>query len=151
MVMIFLPSLPPPPGEQSKPQANESLTAKSAAVESSLQPTPARQDTVKFTSPSTPHKTEALTDKMYTPPVSTAAAEAPPLQSLPGEFRHSFAELNLDVHVFSKDPAARFVLINAKRYQEGDQLSEGPFLQAITPKGVILHHRGRRFLLAVTH
>jgi hypothetical protein len=148
MVAIFVPVFPPPPSDQSKPQASEPLAAKSAAVESLLQPTPAKQDTVK--SPSPP-KTEALTDKVYTPPVSTAVAEAPPLQSLPEEFRRSFAALNLDVHVFSKDPTARFVLINAKRYQEGERLSEGLLLEAITPKGVILHHRGRRFLLAVTH
>ena len=34
-----------------------------------------------------------------------------------------------------------------RRYVDGAQLQEGPTLERITPDGVILNHRGLRFLL----
>jgi hypothetical protein len=40
-------------------------------------------------------------------------------------------------------------MINSKRYQEGDRLSEGPLLEAITSTGVVLRYQGQRFLLPV--
>ena len=43
--------------------------------------------------------------------------------------------------------AERFVVVNGRRYQEGATLQEGPTLERITPDGVILNHRGLRFLL----
>jgi len=34
--------------------------------------------------------------------------------------------LKLDVHVHSNDGTQRLVIINGRRYQEGDRLEEGP-------------------------
>jgi len=53
--------------------------------------------------------------------------------------------LRLDVHVYANNPAERFVLVNLKKYREGDTLSEGPVLESITPEGVVLSFRGQRF------
>ncbi len=53
--------------------------------------------------------------------------------------------LRLDVHVYAKNPAERFVLVNLQKYREGETLREGPLLEAITPEGVILSFRGQRF------
>jgi len=53
--------------------------------------------------------------------------------------------LHLDVHVYSDEQHERFVLINMRKYKEGEQLQEGPVVDAITPEGVILSFRGQRF------
>jgi len=71
------------------------------------------------------------------------------LQALPMEFRRSVPKLNLDIHVYSTTGRKRFVLINSKRYQEGDRLNEGPLLESITANGAVLSYRGQRFLLPV--
>jgi len=55
------------------------------------------------------------------------------------------SDLRLDVHVYSEVPQERFVLINMRKYREGDQLQEGPVVDEITPGGVVLSFRGQRF------
>jgi general secretion pathway protein B len=57
------------------------------------------------------------------------------------------ADLHLDIHVYSTEPAERFVFINMVRHREKSRLAEGPIVQEITPEGVILNYRGTRFLL----
>lgn len=56
-------------------------------------------------------------------------------------------ELKLDIHVFSKIPAERFVFINMRKYQEGQALQEGPVLERITNDGVVLNQHGLRYAL----
>jgi general secretion pathway protein B len=53
--------------------------------------------------------------------------------------------LKLDVHVYAERAEERFVLINLQKYREGDQLSEGPTLEVVTPEGVIMSYQGERF------
>jgi len=53
--------------------------------------------------------------------------------------------LHLDVHVYSHDPAERFVLINMRKYRTGEKLQEGPVVDDITPDSVILSLHGQRF------
>jgi general secretion pathway protein B len=53
--------------------------------------------------------------------------------------------LHLDVHVYSDNPAERFVLINMRKYREGGELQEGPVVSEITPDSVILSFHGQRF------
>ena len=56
-------------------------------------------------------------------------------------------DLHLDIHVYSDDPAERFVFINMEKHREQSQLEEGPVVVEITPDGVILDHQGTTFLL----
>ncbi len=56
-------------------------------------------------------------------------------------------DMHLDIHVYSGDPAERFVFVNMRKYTEGQPLNEGPRIERITTNGVILNHRGLRFLL----
>ena len=56
-------------------------------------------------------------------------------------------DLHLDIHVYSDKAAERFVLINMRKYTEGQALNEGPAVERITPDGVVLNDRGMRFLL----
>jgi general secretion pathway protein B len=96
----------------------------------------------------------------------SAAGSAPPapadgavpddpanLEALPtlAEMRFAGADalppLHLDVHVYSPDPAQRFVFINGHKYVAGSRLAEGPRVVRIRPDGVELAYHGRRFLL----
>ncbi|MDH3431287.1 MAG: general secretion pathway protein GspB [Gammaproteobacteria bacterium] len=56
-------------------------------------------------------------------------------------------DLHLDIHVYSDDPAERFVFINMTKHRERSTLDEGPVVVEITPDGVILEHQGTTFLL----
>ncbi len=56
-------------------------------------------------------------------------------------------ELTVDLHIYAADPAKRAVFINGRRYTQGARIAEGPVVAEITPEGVVLTHRGRRFLL----
>jgi general secretion pathway protein B len=56
-------------------------------------------------------------------------------------------DLHLDIHVYSENPAERFVFINMTKYREQSRLEEGPSVLEITAEGVILEHEGVTFLL----
>jgi general secretion pathway protein B len=56
-------------------------------------------------------------------------------------------ELHLDIHVYAAQPAERFVFLNNRKYREGDETPEGTKIERIARDGVVLNHRGVRFLL----
>ncbi|MCO6413794.1 MAG: general secretion pathway protein GspB [Thiogranum sp.] len=89
---------------------------------------------------------EPLQRKPLSPAAPSQPLALPVWPQIPG---HVFAQLNsslhLDVHVYSDQPQDRFVLLNLRKYHEGDELQEGPRLDEITPEGVILSFRGERF------
>jgi general secretion pathway protein B len=58
----------------------------------------------------------------------------------------SLPDLHLDIHVYSNNPAERFVFVNMRKYQEGQTLTEGPTIERITPDGAILNQQGLRYL-----
>jgi general secretion pathway protein B len=82
-----------------------------------------------------------------TNPARTTAENVPTLESLGGSGALGLATLRLDVHVYSSAASERFAFINSHKYQEGQVLAEGPTLEKITQDGVILNHRGQRFLV----
>jgi general secretion pathway protein B len=55
--------------------------------------------------------------------------------------------LRLDLHAYSERRAERFIFINGRKYTEGERLPEGVVLETIEPRGAVLSHNGRRFLL----
>ena len=81
----------------------------------------------------------------------TAATETPAALPTLMDLRISGAvqlpDLHLDIHVYSRSPADRFVFINMTKYREQSQLSEGPLVKEIRNDGVVLEYRGREFLL----
>ncbi len=88
------------------------------------------------------------------PSTSAGAAEAgtvrdglPSLQQLTLAGDISVQPMHLDIHVFSKVRAERFIFINMKKYKEGDNLAEGPAVDEITSTGAILSYRGKQFTL----
>jgi general secretion pathway protein B len=74
--------------------------------------------------------------------------DLPTAEQLIGSGSLNIPMLNLDLHVYSQQPARRFVVINTRKYREGAQLTEGPTVEAITAEGVILANQGKRFTLA---
>jgi general secretion pathway protein B len=90
-------------------------------------------------------------------PGSAEAAPAGPTQSLPtqslrempAEFRAEFPALTVDVHAYNEDPARRFVIINGKRYREGDALAEGPRVVSIIAEGIVFDWHSERVLYAL--
>lgn len=56
-------------------------------------------------------------------------------------------DLHLDIHVYSRQPADRFVFVNMSKYKEAATLSEGPRISEIVPDGIVLDYMGNRFLL----
>ena len=56
--------------------------------------------------------------------------------------------MHVDIHVFSPNPAERFVFVNMRRYNEGDVTQEGPRIERITNDGVVMDYQGQRFFLA---
>jgi len=77
-----------------------------------------------------------------------AGNDLPTAEQLMGAGSLNIPMLNLDLHVYSEAAAGRFVVINARKYREGDQLSEGPKVETITSDGAILSNQGQRFTLS---
>lgn len=113
-------------------------------VESDLPlPLPAAQ-------PPEPQATAApLPDAEPSPPVSKiiSAPALPNIEQLIAAGRMDLPLLNLDLLVYNDTPSVRFVVINGRKYREGERLTEGPTLESITPDGVVLANQGQRFTL----
>ncbi len=54
-------------------------------------------------------------------------------------------QLRVGIHVYDADPLKRMVLINGRRFQEGDALPQGGQIIEITPKGLALKYQSTRF------
>ena len=81
------------------------------------------------------------------PPRATSKAVMPTIDQLRLDGSLQIAELHLDIHVYSEDPAGRFVFINMVKHREKSRIAEGPIVSEITLDGVILRYQGRNFLL----
>lgn len=55
--------------------------------------------------------------------------------------------LRMDMHVYHRTPARRFVFINFKKYGEGDAVDGNTQVEEITSGGAVLNHSGQRFVL----
>lgn len=114
-------------------------------------PVPAPSPASRFTPPGNPSLAAPLPAEK--PAViaygNQPAVQSPvqSLESLPADLRQALPPLHLDVLAYSKDPAARFAVINLQRYQPGDLLPGGLKLVDIQPHGAVLDFHGTSFLL----
>lgn len=53
----------------------------------------------------------------------------------------------MTVHVYDNDPSRRFVLINGRKYREGDETREAMRVEQILAQGAILSHKGNPFFV----
>ncbi|WP_435103830.1 general secretion pathway protein GspB [Arhodomonas sp. AD133] len=74
---------------------------------------------------------------------------APAYASLPTAYRQSLPEFTINVHVYAAEPGRRFLLVDMRRYGEGETLAAGPRIERITPDGVVLAWRERQFHIPV--
>lgn len=72
-------------------------------------------------------------------------ASVPMLWQLPSVIRSKLPKLSMSVHVYAPQEASRFVIVNRKKYREGDVLDGGVKLVAIVADGIVLEHLGRRY------
>ena len=93
-----------------------------------------------------------------TPPVVREAlpvrAEAPPEEAisgvnhwktLPAEMQKQMREMAFTAHIYSSDPAARFIRVSGRTLREGDLLSAQLKLQQIARDGIVLIYGGDKF------
>lgn len=69
-----------------------------------------------------------------------------PLSEMPPGYRADFPAFNVDVHVYNDAHERRFVLLNLRRYREGETTQEGPKIIEIQPNGIVFDFRGERVL-----
>lgn len=77
----------------------------------------------------------------------TPSGAVPSIDELRLDGSLTLPDLHVDIHVYSDDPAERFVFINMVKHREGSTLAEGPVVRRITVDGAVLEYRGRSFLL----
>lgn len=77
----------------------------------------------------------------------TTDPEAIAWHDLPSEQRRGLPRPRLDVHVYAEDPAARFVMVGMRKYQEGDALPDGSLLERIDVESIQLEYRGQHYTL----
>jgi general secretion pathway protein B len=82
----------------------------------------------------------------------TPAVTAPPplemiplITEMPVDLQQALHALRVDVHVYADAPANRFVMINLRKYREGDRVNDDLYLERITREGMVLIWRGQRF------
>lgn len=56
--------------------------------------------------------------------------------------------IELSGHLYSSIPGRSFVLVNGRRYREGERLREGPAVESIDESGAVFNYRGERFRAA---
>ncbi|MGH8441275.1 MAG: general secretion pathway protein GspB, partial [Nevskiaceae bacterium] len=80
------------------------------------------------------------------PPALTQPAPLRKFREMPPDYRADFPALRVEIHVYEKETARRFVMVNGRRYKEGERLAEGPSLIEVVPDGIVLEYRGEKVL-----
>jgi general secretion pathway protein B len=83
------------------------------------------------------------------PPALTQPAPLKKFREMPPDYRADFPALRIEIHVYEKDPRRRFVMVNGRKYREGERLSEGPTLIEIVSDGIVLEYRGEKVLFTL--
>lgn len=80
------------------------------------------------------------------PAVSNESA-IPEYRALPPKQRAQVPDLHVNGHLYSSIPGRSFVLINGRRYHEGQRLAEGPAVVLVDKAGAIFKYGDIRFRL----
>ncbi|MDJ0805576.1 MAG: general secretion pathway protein GspB [Gammaproteobacteria bacterium] len=94
-----------------------------------------------------PAKPAPSTKRPPAPPAPPAKAEPriPAIWELPAKVQKRLKGVEINIHVYNEVPAERFVIIDMRRYREGDPLDRpGLTLERITRDGVVINYgKGR--------
>lgn len=69
----------------------------------------------------------------------------PRWEDLPDAERAGLPVPRIDVHVFAEEPERRFVLINLRKYLQGDTLDNGAVIETILADGIVLSYQGQQY------
>lgn len=148
------PAVPPPPA--SEPPAPAQAAAPSTPVQPILAPPrpepipsapPAKTATASATEPAPP---AASAPAAAAAPVAVTPEPQPeaPVRSfaeLSPEARAQLPAVNVSGSTYSKDPAARMLIVNGKVVQEGQEIAPGLKLETIGQGRAVLNHQGLRY------
>ncbi|PZO10434.1 MAG: hypothetical protein DCF27_02005 [Lysobacteraceae bacterium] len=132
MASITLTPSPPPPRIEPMPATAQATRVEPAPA---LQPPPAA-----VAAPAAP--------AAVAPPPADALPYVPGLAALAASERAALPPLKLSMHVFSDDPAKRFVILDGQRLGQGASPAAGVVLEEIRRDGLVLSVNGQRLLLA---
>jgi len=82
-------------------------------------------------------------------PGSAQTSGVPSRDDLVAAGQGGIPEANVSLHVYDKNPAARFVFVNGQRAKEGDVLANGIRVDEIRADGAVLSFAGSRFLVPI--
>ncbi len=150
LLVFFLDRSQPAPQPSPAFAPSAGISAPGAASPAARPTPPAIQQPVTPPEPSrppAPARPESKPPPAAASPTVSSPEPVPTLDALPTSVRRGLPALNLDIHVHSRDADKRFAVINGRRYREGEALSEGPILEAVTTAGVTLRRGNQRFQL----
>lgn len=90
-----------------------------------------------------------LRNETMTKPVQAQVPQdgLPYLEELPFEFRSTVPKLDINVFVYSQNPAESFVMIDMKKYTAGQFVQDHLKLYAIKADSLVLSYHGKKFQL----
>ncbi|MEI6457556.1 MAG: general secretion pathway protein GspB [Pseudomonadota bacterium] len=135
----------PPSAVRSVPRPARSL-ADEASVGTSTAPYSDVPATPR-TRPVTPPATTTVIPAHPLMDASTNTAGLPTRRQLPAAVASALPSVSIDLHVYSAEPAQRFMVVSGQRVQEGATVAGGILIEKITPEGAIAVFKGTRFLL----
>jgi len=131
------------PPAQAPANETDAETAAGEAITAVALPTPVFKTPRTATTPGTQPKSTAPATES-TPIV--AAGDLPTAwRDLPLSQRKNLPHPRLDVHVYDSDPERRFVMIELRKYREGEALPDGSVLERIFADGIVLVFRDQRY------
>lgn len=71
------------------------------------------------------------------------------LYELPSSFQQKLPPFSISVHIYSEEPASRFIKINGVSLREGQDLTHGLRVHEITKDGVIFHYQKYLFFIGL--
>jgi hypothetical protein len=140
-IRIVEPEAPPKP-QQPKPA--EIATATPAIPEPAPKAEPARTQLARAVALPEP-KPEPAAEAP--PQGSDPYIDVPELWRMSRAFRSKVPEFSIMVHVYAPEQTDRFVIIERKKYREGDRLKGGVLVDTILPNGVVFELQGQQFKL----
>ncbi len=148
------PGTPTPQGKISPTAISESRPAGTpvSAEPAAVQPAPTPKIAVTIHPEPVTEQTPTNPSLGTTPAkqrVSIATAtrwqELPAAAQLIDQLPEKLLQIRIGIHVFDNTPSKRFLLINGRRYQEGDTLFGDARISEITPNGIAIKYRNLHF------
>lgn len=73
-------------------------------------------------------------------------ADSPDLRVMPDNYRATFPQFTVQVHVYDPDPGKSWVMIDGRRYAAGDTLPQGPKIERVVQQGIVFDWQGKQVL-----